>query len=148
MPPAPDPLPPPHPAPPAGGKGAYAGVDAVAGESLGKVLSATRNNGTVLVYGAMDGVGFKVGGWVGGRQWLCPSWMTACQGVRAGGWAARSATAAGAAAAARPTTTPSPWGPHPCGWVGSCDFQLLTYSPGFQVLHVFHTPGARPPVHP
>eukprot|EP00887_Chlorella_sp_A99_P003043 scaffold9.g3043.t1 len=41
-------------------RGAWASVDAVSGETLGGVLSATRAGGTAVAYGTMDGVGIKV----------------------------------------------------------------------------------------
>lgn len=41
---------------PAGGAGAYAAVDAVGGHSTGNVVSATRDGGTVLVYGVLESV--------------------------------------------------------------------------------------------
>ena len=34
-----------------GGEGAWGGIDPIAGESTGKMLSAVRDQGTVLVYG-------------------------------------------------------------------------------------------------
>ena len=41
------------------GKGAYAAVDSVGGDMLGKLLSAVRPRGTLLLYGAMSGVTFN-----------------------------------------------------------------------------------------
>ena len=43
-----------------GGKGAWAAIDAVAGETTAKVIAATRTGGTVLVYGVLSGHSFQV----------------------------------------------------------------------------------------
>jgi len=42
-----------------GGKGAWGGVDAVAGESTAQVTSSVRDGGLVLLYGAMAGLEYK-----------------------------------------------------------------------------------------
>ena len=34
-----------------GGEGAWGGIDPIAGENTGKMVSAVRNQGTVLIYG-------------------------------------------------------------------------------------------------
>lgn len=39
----------------AGGKGAYAAIDAVGGETTKQVALALRNGGTVYMYGALSG---------------------------------------------------------------------------------------------
>ncbi|KAK9864297.1 hypothetical protein WJX84_011779 [Apatococcus fuscideae] len=41
-----------------GGKGAYAGTDAVAGEMLSQIICSVRRKGTILNYGAMSGITF------------------------------------------------------------------------------------------
>ena len=43
------------------GKGAYAAVDPVAGPMTKTMAAATRDNGTVLLYGALAGFEFTAG---------------------------------------------------------------------------------------
>ena len=44
-----------------GGKGAWGGIDAVGGDTLGQVIASVRDGGLAIIYGAMDGLGATVG---------------------------------------------------------------------------------------
>jgi NADPH:quinone reductase-like Zn-dependent oxidoreductase len=45
-----------------GGKGAYAALEPVGGEITKAIIQSVRNDGHVLIYGAMSGIEFTVGG--------------------------------------------------------------------------------------